>query len=193
VGRPRQFDEATVVAAARAAFWCGGVEATSVSELSQATGLSPSSLYQAFGSKSALADITLQTYLDAGYEQIKALLDSAPSGLAALRAWLDLSAGLATADDPAPGCYAVVCATELAAKSADVRERLRRHDRRLHTLIASAVRQAVADGDFRSDVDPTAAAHFLSTAVNGLQVEARKGVSAPQAKATLSLALRALT
>jgi TetR/AcrR family transcriptional regulator, transcriptional repressor for nem operon len=192
MGRPRAYDEAQVVDAARRAFWQCGVEATSVSDLVQVTGLSTSSLYAAFGSKAGLATRALQDYLDAGYAGIRSAVDEAGSGLAGLQAWLDLSTGLATSTDPAPGCYAVVCATELAAKDDGVREQLRRHDARLRALVAGAVRRAVADGDLRADLDPAAAAAFLCTAVNGLMVEARKGVTAARARSTLELALRAL-
>lgn len=193
MGRPREFDEAEVVASARTAFWCGGVEATSVSDLSAATGLSTGSLYKAFGSKAGLASLTLQDYLDRGLETIRDMVEDAPSGLVALRRWLEWSVQNATSGTPARGCYAVVCAIELAARDDDVRARLRRHDRRLQALVADAVHRAVSEGDLRPDVDAGAAARFLCTAVNGLQVEARKGVSAAHARATLDLAVRALT
>ena len=97
MGRLKEFDEATVVAAARDAFWGGGVAATSISDLSGAsgrrgsadlcgaTGLSVGSLYEAFGSKAALTERTLQDYLEQSYEQAQRLLDGAASGLAGLR------------------------------------------------------------------------------------------------------------
>ena len=85
MGRPKEFDEVTVVAAARDAFWGGGVAATSISDLSGATGLSVGSPYEAFGSKAALTERTLQDYLEQSYEQAQRLLDGAPSGLAGLR------------------------------------------------------------------------------------------------------------
>jgi AcrR family transcriptional regulator len=191
MGRPREFDEATVVAAARDAFWAGGVAATSISDLSQATGLSAGSLYKAFGSKAGLTDRTLQDYLEQSYVQAQRLLDEAPSGLAGLRAWLDLAAETASACGPTRGCYAVVCAVELAERDEQARERLRRHDDRLRTLLASAVRRAVSEGEL--DVDPVAGARLLLTTVIGVQVDARKGVSAETARSTLDLALRALT
>ncbi len=191
VGRPREFDEATVVAAARDAFWSGGVAATSISDLSEVTGLSAGSLYKAFGSKAGLTHRTLQDYLEQSYAQTERLLDEAPSGLAGLRAWLDVAAAAASDCGPTRGCYAVVCAVELAERDELARERLRQHDDRLRALVASAVRRAVSEGEL--DVDPVAGARLLLTTVVGLQVDARKGVSAATARSTLDLALRALT
>jgi AcrR family transcriptional regulator len=167
------------------------VAATSIADLSEATGLSTGSLYKAFGSKAGLTDRTLQDYLEQSYVQAQRLLDEAPSGLAGLRAWLDLAAETASACGPTRGCYAVVCAVELAERDEQARERLRRHDDRLRTLLASAVRRAVSEGEL--DVDPVAGARLLLTTVIGVQVDARKGVSAETARSTLDLALRALT
>ena len=54
VGRPREFDEATVLVAAMEAFWRHGYEATSLADLCRYTGLNKGSLYQAFGDKHQL-------------------------------------------------------------------------------------------------------------------------------------------
>lgn len=191
MGRPREFDEQTVVAAARDAFWAGGVVATSISDLSRATGLSTGSLYKAFGSKAGLTDRTLEDYLDQALVEVERLLSEAPTGLAGLRAWLDTA--VASASDPGPtgGCYAVVCTVELAERDEQARERLSRHDDRLHALLTSAVGRAVREGELA--VDPAAGARLLLTTVVGLQVAARSGVTRSTARSTLDLALRALT
>ena len=49
MARPRTFDEQEVVAAARDEFWERGYAATSVDDLTAATGLGKGSLYGAFG------------------------------------------------------------------------------------------------------------------------------------------------
>ena len=54
MARPREFDETEVVDLARNAFWSHGVAATSITALSEATGLSVGSIYKAFKSKDAL-------------------------------------------------------------------------------------------------------------------------------------------
>jgi AcrR family transcriptional regulator len=191
MGRPREFDEAQVVSAARDAFWAGGVAATSIVDLSEATGLSTGSLYKAFGSKAALTERTLEDYLEQSYVHLRTMLDDAESGLAGLRSWLDVAVAAASDLGPTRGCYAVVCAVELSERDLHVRERLRRHDARMLALLTAAVRRAVREGDV--DVEPEAGARLLHTTVVGLQVDARKGVTAADARSTLDLALRALT
>ncbi len=54
MGRPRGFDEGTVLEAAAGAFVRGGYEGTSVDDLVQALKLHRGSLYKAFGSKHGL-------------------------------------------------------------------------------------------------------------------------------------------
>lgn len=51
IGRPRNFDERTVLAAATGLFVRLGYEATSIDDLVSATGIHRGSLYKAFGSK----------------------------------------------------------------------------------------------------------------------------------------------
>jgi AcrR family transcriptional regulator len=64
VGRTQAFDRDTAVRAARAVFWQSGYEDASVPDLERATGLSRSSIYNAFGSKRGLFDAAVQSYLD---------------------------------------------------------------------------------------------------------------------------------
>ena len=64
MGRTLTFDRHTAVTAARGVFWREGFENASIPDLESATGLSRSSIYNAFGSKRGLFDQTVQSYLD---------------------------------------------------------------------------------------------------------------------------------
>lgn len=64
MGRPAAFDRAEAVRAARDVFWSEGFETASMAALQQATGLSASSVYHAFGSKRGLFDAAVEDYLD---------------------------------------------------------------------------------------------------------------------------------
>ena len=61
--RPRKFDESDVIAAARDEFWTRGYAATSVDDLTAATGLGKGSLYGAFGDKHGLFMRALDDYI----------------------------------------------------------------------------------------------------------------------------------
>jgi AcrR family transcriptional regulator len=60
-GKP-QFDEKAVIAAAVGVFWCNGYGAAAISDLTEATGLSRSSIYQRFGDKEGLFREALAAY-----------------------------------------------------------------------------------------------------------------------------------
>lgn len=64
MARTQSFDRDTVVRAARTLFWSVGFESASIPELEGATGLSRSSIYNAFGSKRGLFDAAVGSYLD---------------------------------------------------------------------------------------------------------------------------------
>lgn len=190
MGRPREFDEDVVVDAAREAFWSRGVHATSISDLSEATGLSVGSLYKAFGSKGELCARTLDTYLAAGSARVEEILTGAASPVAGLQDWLEWIAERASSTGPTRGCYAVVCASELAATDAAVRRRLVAHDERLRALVGAAIAAANLGGELSGD--PERGARLLCTTVNGVQLDGRKGITRDDARATLMLALDAL-
>jgi len=63
MGRPRTFDEDTVLTAAMYAFRREGYARISVTRLEQATGLRTSSLYNAYGDKAGLFERALDHYV----------------------------------------------------------------------------------------------------------------------------------
>jgi AcrR family transcriptional regulator len=63
MGRPRSFDDATVLDAAVDVFRREGFSRASVARLERATGLSTSSLYHAFGGKEALFERAVDHYV----------------------------------------------------------------------------------------------------------------------------------
>ena len=62
-GRPLSFDRAAALAVAMRLFWQHGFEATSIAELTQAMGITPPSLYAAFGDKRGLFREAVALYL----------------------------------------------------------------------------------------------------------------------------------
>src|SRR3954447_8403912 len=63
-GRPRAYDPATAVARVIDRFWKAGYAATSLDDLSEATGMNRPSLYAAFGDKRDLYIRALTQYWD---------------------------------------------------------------------------------------------------------------------------------
>jgi TetR/AcrR family transcriptional repressor of nem operon len=64
MGRPREFDEDTVLGAAAHRFWLHGYEGTSVRDLAECMGITSASLYNAFGDKRSLFRKALAHYVE---------------------------------------------------------------------------------------------------------------------------------
>lgn len=189
MARPRSFDTERVLADIRDVFWARGVAATGIGDLCAATGLTTGSLYKAFESKPALVRRVLDDYLVAGLAWTERHLDDGRP-LEGLRRWLEAIADVAASDSPTRGCFAVQCAAELAENEPDVRERIRRHDETLRALVAARLASAVADGELAGD--PDTLARLVLTFVNGLQLEARKGIERRDALALVDALMATL-
>src|SRR5215467_12621867 len=74
MARPRKFDARDVVAAARDEFWSRGYAATSVEDLTSATGLGKGSLYGAFGDKHGLFLRAFDDYIGTAMDGVRAQL-----------------------------------------------------------------------------------------------------------------------
>ena len=190
MARPREFDEAEVIDRARNAFWGRGVAATSVGDLSEATGISVGSIYKAFTSKDDLCTLTLDDYLRHARAWLAAELEQAPTPWDGIRMWLDALIDQASDTSPTRGCYAVELAAERAAVDARIRSLLVDHDGAMRELVADATRHAIESG--RVSGDPDAIARLILTTVNGLQVDARKGLTEPEARLTIDTLLSAI-
>lgn len=175
MARPREFDEEQVLDAALGAFWSRGYEATSITDLMDATGLTKGSLYKAFGDKRALFLRALDRYLQGGQQLVHDQF--APrSGRSALEEWLKRVVELAT--DPCErGCFSVNCTVELAPHDPEVRARLDAHESSLLKRYRDAISQGVEAGEFRQDVDARSAAQLIATVIRGLQVSGKAGLS----------------
>ena len=74
-GRPKGFDSATALDAAIDVFWEKGFEAASVGDLLDATGLSRSSFYDAFGSKRDLLLAAVTHYCETNRDKLAGLAE----------------------------------------------------------------------------------------------------------------------
>ncbi len=192
--RPREFDEQEVLASAMDVFWTHGYEATSITDLMEATGLAKGSIYKGFGDKKSLFMRALDNYLDTGLDGLRERTDALKkSGREILELWLSSLVEVATAPGTRKGCLAVNCAIELAPHDDDVRKRLRRHERRMETLYVRIIERGVADGSLRTDVDPAAGARWVTTVIDGLLVRSKLGLTKKHAKETVDMALSVLT
>ncbi|HYZ67606.1 MAG TPA: TetR/AcrR family transcriptional regulator [Mycobacterium sp.] len=182
--RPRKFDETDVVAAARDEFWTRGYAATSVDDLTNATGLGKGSLYGAFGDKHGLFLRALDDYIAAAMDDVRAQLrnpkHSAHDRLARhIRGQVKAIA----ADTARRGCMMAKSAAELGATDDDVERKVHRAYAQWRAELADCIREAQRDGTIDPKQRPQALATTLLAFMRGQEALHKAGVRSAQIKA----------
>lgn len=186
-GRPATFDRAGALEAAVELFWRHGYDGTSISMLTEAMGVTPPTLYAAFGSKLGLYQEALARYR----ARERAASTKAGSVYEKLEAFLRDAARRFTASGSERGCMiatgslrcgpdgeaAVAAAAQLRGQS--LREAM------------AGMQAAKADGSLPADVDAEALARFYTAVVEGMAVQATDGASVERLNAVVDLALAA--
>jgi len=161
-GRPRSFDRVAALGCAVELFWREGYDATSVAALTSAMGVSPPSLYAAFGDKQQLFDEAAATYFGRTLEGLTGAFALSDTREAVARMLADTARAHTAADTP-PGCL-MLTEPRLAGQRAEVHRRLQdRLDR------------GVRDGDLPGDVATDALASYLLAVLAGMSTCARDG------------------
>ena len=193
MARPRKFDEAQVVAASRDVFWNQGYAATSVDDLSAATGLGRGSFYKAFGDKHSMFLRGLELYCTDAVDGIRAeLRDPDLTAYERLVAHLHRVAAGAASDTELRGCLLAKSASELSSVDTDVAKLTKRTlDIWLRELTAT-VRAAQTDGDIPAAADPKRLASLLLAVLRGIEALRKGGASAATVKAAAEQAVALL-
>lgn len=171
MARPRKFDETRVVGAAMDAFWRRGYEATSTRDLSEGTGLGPSSLYSTFGDKRQLYLRTLRRYYETATEAQTEILEQPGPVKDRLRELMlhDIDGDTSATGRPA-GCFAINAAIEMAGSDPDIKEQVHRHFVRVEEALGHAIARGQRAGEIRTDRDAASLARQVLSTYYGLHV-----------------------
>ncbi|NMO53926.1 TetR/AcrR family transcriptional regulator [Actinoplanes sp. TBRC 11911] len=200
MGRPRIFDEDRAVEQAMRLFWRHGYDGTSLRDLGQELGLKPGSLYAAFGDKESLFHRALDRYCDGQTTGLLAAVSAAGPLLPRLRALL---IGIAQANQAAqeraaagepgdPGGCLIVGTAMDRADDEQAMDRVRATLERIDQALESALLRARVAGEIPASTDAAAAAHFLTTVLQGVQVMSSADPWHPRLEAAIDVALGAL-
>jgi len=183
VPRPRKFHEPDVIAAARDEFWTRGYGATSVDDLTAATGLGKGSLYGAFGDKHGLFMRTLDDYIAMSLDLVHAQLhDVKHSAYDRLIRHIRWQADAVAADKDRRGCMMARTAAELGSTDGEVEDKVERAYSAWRSELAGVIAEAQRDGDIGRDADPQALAGTLLAFMRGVEALHEGGVKPAQLK-----------
>jgi TetR/AcrR family transcriptional regulator, copper-responsive repressor len=176
-GRPREFDVDEALERAMLLFWGRGYEATSISDLTRAMGITPPALYSAFGDKKRLFLQAVGRYEQGtGCFAQKALTEE-PTAERAIRSLL-LGAVNAFADPKNPrGCLVVLGATNCSAESTDIFEALAERRRAAESFVRTRIAVGQKAGELSYDTDVEALTGIVTATLYGLAIKARDGAT----------------
>jgi AcrR family transcriptional regulator len=178
-GRPRSFDRDAALAAAVELFWRAGYEGTSIAMLTSAMGVTPPSLYAAFGDKRRLFEEASAVYFQRTCDGVDAAA-ALPSAHEAIARMLDGTARAHTDAATPPGCLML---TE---------PRLDAQREVLHQRLKDRLDQGVRDEDLPATANTDHLASFLVAVMRGMSGCARDGGTTADVLGIAEAALAAL-
>jgi AcrR family transcriptional regulator len=174
-GRPREFDPDEALDAALRVFWEKGYDGASLSDLTEAMGITRPSLYAAFGDKEALFRKVLDRYVTGPSAYLNDALNEF-TARGAVERWLFGAVDLLTAPENPPGCLIVQGALVSADESKNIRQELYVRRQAGEIVMRKRLTRGVEEGDLPVDTDCAALARYFVTVMRGLGVSAVSGI-----------------
>ncbi len=174
-GRPRQFDEETVLDRVTEVFWDQGYARTSVADLVEATGVHKPSLYRTFGSKDELFALVLRRYITTRMSAFAERVDSTAAGTDGIRQFLAAMRDDLVDGDNNRGCLLVASSSELHGTTPGFEDFGAVYREAFREVLRPLVERA---GGSPAEVDRRT--QVLATWLFGLDVTARGGASAEE-------------
>ncbi|HMC15786.1 MAG TPA: TetR/AcrR family transcriptional regulator [Albitalea sp.] len=190
-GRPLSFDRDKALENAMHVFWERGYEAASIAELTAAMGITPPSLYTAFGDKERLFLEAIERYASGPGGGAPRALAEEPTARAAIERLLNEAAEELTRTCHPAGCMVVTAATNCSLSSAHVQAALAKRREASEAGIRSRIKQGIRDGELPPDTDAATLANFYTTVFQGMSIQARDGATRANLLAIARTAMRA--
>ena len=189
-GRPLSFDRDNALQQAMLVFWRHGYESTSLNDLTSAMGITPPSLYTAFGDKKQLFLEAVNRYLS-GPITADSIINEASTARDAAWGLLTASAVGFTGNTTPPGCLLASSTISCSATAADVQSAMAaircKIEARLRAKIVSAVKKCELPPQF----DATALAAHVMAVIQGMSSLARDGAKREKLMRIAEMAMRA--
>jgi AcrR family transcriptional regulator len=190
-GRPISFDKGAALEAAMLLFWERGFEGTSMADLTKAMGLSPSSIYAAFGDKYALFSLAVKRYTESREQYAtKALEETTLEKV--VRALFDNTVAFLTTPGHPPTCMTLAGAVGCSVDASPARDIMIEIRKQNEVAMSERFLQARKSGDLSKDVNIDDYTRYLSSILAGLSIQAANGSTKAELKRTAKMALRHL-
>jgi AcrR family transcriptional regulator len=188
-GRPRAYEPQIAIGKALDLFRKGGFAATSLDDLSAATGMNRPSLYGAFGDKRELYIKSYQRYRD---DARAAMIDIFREELPIRKRLERIYAGalaIYLAGETPRGCFTVMTAASEAVADAQIRAMVLEGFSELDKAFANCFRLGRQKGELPASSDPQVLAQLASATIHTIAIRARAGVPRKELEAIVKGAI----
>lgn len=169
-GRPREFNDISVIDSAMEAFWIKGFEECSTEDLCKSTGLGRGSLYNAFGSKHNLYKQALLRYYTLGHQANMEILERPGPIKDRLRALMEAVIDIDMNDPVRRGCLAINAAIERGGKDPEIARVVSHHFASLEQALCHILELGQRSGEITSNRPALELARFFRCSFYGLRV-----------------------
>jgi AcrR family transcriptional regulator len=189
-GRPRAYEPEIALSRALDVFWKEGFAATSLDDLSAATGMNRPSLYGAFGDKRELYIKSYESYRDrARVRMAEVFALDLPLRPMLLRVYgIALDMYLSGKDGPR-GCFTVMTATSEAVFDPEIRAMVVSGLVEMDRFFGRLFRIAKERGELGPSADPQVLAQLASATIHTIAVRARAQVPRAELEAIVNGAI----
>jgi AcrR family transcriptional regulator len=188
-GRPRGFDADAALERALLVFWEQGYEGASLVTLTEAMGISTTSMYATFGNKEQLFRKALERYTEGPSAYLARALDE-PTALGVATAILAGAVRTTTRPEQPHGCMGVQGALATSDSGREVRDLLVGWRNDGYSGIRERFERAVDDGELPPETNPALLARYVTTLAYGIAVQAASGIGRDELQVLADAALR---
>jgi AcrR family transcriptional regulator len=189
-GRPRAYEPDVALAKALDLFRIGGFAATSLDDLSAATGMNRPSLYGAFGDKRALYIRSYQRYRDDAQAVMGDIFREEMPIRKRLARIYAIALDIYLSGEAGPrGCFTVMTAASEAVADPEIRAMVVDALSGLDKAFAGCFRHAKDKGELPQGADPVALAQLASATIHTIAVRSRAGVPRKELEAIVDGAI----
>ncbi|WP_020180493.1 TetR/AcrR family transcriptional regulator [Methylopila sp. M107] len=191
MGRPKEFDPDEALCAALQVFWKRGFEGASMTDLTDAMGITRPSLYATYGNKEELFRKVLDRYEQSHLCFVAGAL-AEPTARRTIETLLRGYADVLTNPMHPPGCLGVNSAVCGGGESAAIRQELIARRSLSEETLRQRLERAHQDGELAAGENPADWARYVMSVGLGMAVKAASGATRDELYRVADIALRAL-
>ena len=191
MGRPRGFDEDAALEAAMQVFWEKSYEGATIADLTAAMGINRSSMYAAFGDKESVFHRAMERYRDGRMTYIRQAL-AQPSLREVVAGLIQGTAEFLAAPDNPRGCLLIQGALACGTDAEPVKQAMIDWRKTGEAAMKKRLQHAQSKGELPREIQPADFAHYLSSVMAGLGIQAANGATRAELRRVASIALRCI-